>query len=150
MLLHAFERAPPRLGEPSLICGAGPIGIIALLCAKASGAYPLVITDIDADRLAFAKKLVPNCMTVTIAMGADGEAVGALVRAEFEKVGAPLPRVSYECTGVASSVHSAVWSTRRGGEVMVVGVGRSVMDGLPFMHASMAEVSFFPFPFFRF
>lgn len=141
VLLHAFERAPPRLGEPALICGAGPIGIIALLCAKASGAYPLVITDIDADRLEMAKKLVPNCNTITISTGADAEAVSSIVRAEFEvKLNGPLPRVSYECTGIASSVHTAVYSTRRGGEVMVVGVGRSIMDGLPFMHASMAEV----------
>ena len=44
--------------------------------------------------------------------------------------------------GVQSSVHTATFACKRGGEIMVIGVGRAVMDGLPFMHLSLAEVSF--------
>ena len=38
---HGIERANLKLGEGVLIAGAGPIGLVALLLAKASGCTPL-------------------------------------------------------------------------------------------------------------
>ncbi|KAK5010467.1 hypothetical protein LTR39_004709, partial [Cryomyces antarcticus] len=55
VVLHAFHRSPPWIGDPVLICGAGPIGLIALAVARATCAYPIVITDVDEKRLEFAK-----------------------------------------------------------------------------------------------
>jgi len=59
-----------------LICGAGPIGLITLAVARASGCHPLVITDIDAGRLEFARKFVPSCQTyeVSSALNSEGNA----------------------------------------------------------------------------
>lgn len=56
VVLLAFERSPVIIGEPKVICGAGPIGLIALAVAKASGAFPIIITDVDENRLKFAKE----------------------------------------------------------------------------------------------
>lgn len=56
VILHGIHGANVRLGRPVLVCGAGPIGLVALAAARASGAHPLVITDINADRLKFASK----------------------------------------------------------------------------------------------
>lgn len=64
----------------------------------------------------------------------------AVIRALFLGLGSVEPSIVYECTGVQSSVHTAAFACRRGGEVMVIGVGRAVMDGLPFMHLSLAEI----------
>ena len=139
VVMHAFERSPCRLGEPVLIAGAGPIGLIALATAKASGACPIVITDVDTARLQFAASFVPECKTVQEQAGKSAEEVAAEVMMVFQAMGAPHPRVSYECVGQPSSVHTALHATQRGGEVMVIGVGRKTMDGIPFMHASMAE-----------
>lgn len=50
------------------------------------------------------------------------------------------PQVVLECTSVESSVATAVYPCRRGGTVMVVGVGRAKMNNLPFMHLSLAEI----------
>lgn len=61
--IAGMQRAGVKLGDPVLICGAGPIGLITLLCCQAAGACPLVITDIDEGRLAFAKDLVPSVIT---------------------------------------------------------------------------------------
>jgi L-iditol 2-dehydrogenase len=47
----------------------------------------------------------------------------------------------FECTGVQSSVVTASYVPRPAGEVIVIGVGKAVMNELPFMHLSMAEVS---------
>jgi L-iditol 2-dehydrogenase len=61
--LACMQRSGVKLGDPVLICGAGPIGLITLLCCRAAGACPIVITDIDEGRLAFAKDLVPSVIT---------------------------------------------------------------------------------------
>lgn len=141
VVLHAFERAPIRLGEAALICGAGPIGLITLAAAKASGAFPLVITDIDAGRLAFAKSFVPECEVFLMPIdGTPEQGAASITEMLKEKFDSPLPRVVYECTGVQNSVRVAIFSCLRGGHVMVIGVGRDIMDGLPFMHLSLAEV----------
>lgn len=66
VVLHSFERSLVHLGEATVICGAGPIGLIALAAARLSGAYPLVIIDLDKGRLEFAEKFVTGCKTVQI------------------------------------------------------------------------------------
>jgi L-iditol 2-dehydrogenase len=133
-----------RLGQPVLICGAGPIGLIALVAAKASGAFPLVITDIDSSRLAFAKKFVPECETFLVPIQGKSHEQAAVITALFiNRLRSGQPNVVYECTGVQSSVHTAAFACKRGGEVMVIGVGKAVMDGLPFMHLSLAEARTF-------
>jgi len=141
VVLHGFERSHVRLGEPVLVAGAGPIGLIALAAAKASGCFPVVICDVDEARLRFAETYVPECRTVLVAVDKSPQDVADDILAEFKCAGSSSePRVSFECTGVASSVAAALYATQRGGEVMVIGVGRKIMDGVPFMHASMAEI----------
>ena len=49
--VHACTRAGVSLGKTILICGAGPIGLVNLLTAKAMGASRIVVTDINEDRL---------------------------------------------------------------------------------------------------
>jgi L-iditol 2-dehydrogenase len=140
VVLHAFERSPLRLGETTVICGAGPIGLVALAVAKASGAVPLIITDIDAHRLEFAKTFVPSCETVLVPLESKPEDTAASILDTVRSLGAEQPRVVYECTGVQSSVITAAFLPRPKGEVMVVGVGRPVLNELPFMHLALAEV----------
>ncbi|KAI9737072.1 MAG: hypothetical protein M1834_000662 [Cirrosporium novae-zelandiae] len=140
VVLHGFERSPTRAGQSVLICGAGPIGLIALAVAKSSGAFPIIITDLDTGRLEFAKKFVPGCITFKISPKDIPESTGTKIQEVFMKMGAAPPAVVYECTGVESSIVTAAFSTRRGGEVMVIGVGRPVVNNIPFMHISMAEI----------
>ena len=42
--MHACQRAGIGLGSKVLVCGAGPIGLVCLLTAKACGASDIVIT----------------------------------------------------------------------------------------------------------
>lgn len=132
--LRAFELAPVRLGESTVVCGAGPIGLCALAIAKASGARPIVVLDVDQGRLEFAKNFVPECTTFQVQAGVEPEETARRVNETIvEAVGAQ-PRVVYECTGVESSVIAAAHMPQPGGTVMVIGVGRTTMDDLPFMH----------------
>lgn len=47
----------PALGEDVLVTGAGPIGIMAAAVARHAGARYVVITDLNEDRLALARKV---------------------------------------------------------------------------------------------
>lgn len=134
--LAGMHRAGVELGDPVLVCGAGPIGLITLLCCRAAGACPLVITDIDEGRLEFAKKICPGVITHHVAMGLSAE---DSAKAIVESFGGIEPAVALECTGVESSISSAIWAVKFGGKVFVIGVGRNEIK-IPFMRASTREV----------
>jgi len=65
VVLHALSRVRLSIGNLAVICGDGPIGLIALAAARASGAHPLVITDVELKRLKFTKEFAPTCSDVT-------------------------------------------------------------------------------------
>ncbi|KAI1496995.1 alcohol dehydrogenase [Biscogniauxia marginata] len=142
VVLHGVRTAGLSLGRGALICGAGPIGLIALACARASGAHPIVITDLEPKRLAFAKEFTPSCLTYQVNRSLDAESNAKEIRKLFGPEGDEYsaPTAVLECTGVESSVITATFAVRRGGVVCVIGVGRSIMNNLPFMHISLAEI----------
>ena len=134
--LGGLSRAKIALGDPVLICGAGPIGLITLLCVAAAGAEPIVITDIEQSRLDVAKQLCPRVRTHKVERGVGPEAFGESIRATM---GGVQPQVALECTGVESSVNSAIYSVKFGGKVFVIGVGKPDMQ-VPFMRLSTQEI----------
>ncbi|OAP56126.1 L-arabinitol 4-dehydrogenase [Fonsecaea erecta] len=134
--LAGMDRAGIRLGDPVLVCGAGPIGLVTLLCCAAAGACPLLITDIDEGRLKFAKSLVPRVTTFQVPRGVSAEECAEQI---VSAMGGIRPRVAMECTGVESSVNSAIWSVKFGGKVFVIGVGKNEMT-IPFMRLSTQEI----------
>lgn len=93
--LAGIDRSNLRLGEPLIICGAGPIGLVTLLAAHAAGAAPIVITDLDENRLLKAKELVPRVRTVRVERGDDAE---GLAKKMVDALGAEA-RLVLECTG---------------------------------------------------
>lgn len=139
--LAAIERSEVKLGDAVLICGAGPIGLVSLLCAKAAGAEPIVITDIDPGRLEFAKSLVEGkpgtVKTYQIPRGGQKSEENAA--AIVEVFGGLEPDVCLECTGVESSIATGIFAVRFGGKVFMVGVGKTEMK-FPFMRLSTREV----------
>lgn len=134
--LAGMDRANVRLGDPVVVCGAGPIGLVTLLCCKAAGAAPLVITDIDEGRLKFAKELVPNVLTHKVEFSHTPEDFQEKVVGLMEGVE---PAVVMECTGVESSISGAIQSVKFGGKVFVIGVGKNEIK-IPFMRLSTREV----------
>ncbi|PLW36419.1 hypothetical protein PCANC_15209 [Puccinia coronata f. sp. avenae] len=130
-----IERANVRLGDPVLICGAGPIGLVTLLACHAAGACPIAITDLSEGRLDFAKRLLPSVSTIQIELGTPERDVAELVE---EKMGGK-PQVALECTGFETSIAVAIHSVNFGGKVFVIGVGKDKVT-LPFSHMSENEV----------
>jgi L-iditol 2-dehydrogenase len=138
--MHGISRTRLSLGRGALICGAGPIGLIALAAARASGAHPIVITDLEPKRLAFAKGYIPSCHTYQVDRSLDTRDNAAAIRSLFGTTEYDAPETVLECTGVESSIVTAAYAVRRGGDLMVIGVGKDIMNNLPFMHISLAEV----------
>ncbi|PBK99441.1 GroES-like protein [Armillaria gallica] len=133
--LAGIDRAGLRLGDPTLICGAGPIGLVSLLAARAAGAEPIVITDLFQSRLDFAKSLVPGVKTVLIGRDLAPKDQASKIK---EAAGGELKLV-LECTGVESSISTAIFSVEFGGKVFVIGVGKSEQN-FPFMQLSANEI----------
>lgn len=133
--LAGVKRAGITVGDPVLICGAGPIGLITLACVKAAGACPIVITDIDDGRLAFAKEFCPSVVTHKVERLSAEDSAKAIVKT----FGGVEPSLAIECTGVESSINAAIWACKFGGKVFIIGVGRNEIN-IAFMRASVREV----------
>ncbi|XP_037551372.1 sorbitol dehydrogenase [Nematolebias whitei] len=132
--IHACCRAGVTLGTTVLICGAGPIGLVSLLVAKAMGASQVVITDLSAERLMMAKELGADFqLTVKREDGAQ-----QLAKKVEDVLGAQ-PQVTIECTGVESCIQTAIYATCSGGVVVLVGLGAD-MTTVPLVSAAVREV----------
>lgn len=148
--MHALRTSPIDMGTPVAVFGAGPIGLLTMAVARASGAHPIVITDIDQSRLEFAKKFEPNCRTYQIRKGMTPEECGKGIRQIFASNGGhpeqevteyDMPQLVLECTGIESSIATAAYTVRRGGTINVVGVSSRInIDNVPFMRLSLGEI----------
>jgi len=118
--LGGIDRSNLRVGDPLVICGAGPIGLVTLLAARAAGAEPIVITDLLQSRLDVAKTLVPGVRTVLIDRSHKPRDIGETIKAA---AGCPI-KICLECTGVESSIQSGTYALAFGGTVFVIGVGK--------------------------
>ncbi|KAJ6083120.1 hypothetical protein N7467_007255 [Penicillium canescens] len=135
--LTGVTRAGVKIGDPVLICGAGPIGLVTLECCRAAGAYPIVITDINQSRLNFAKSLMPSVRIHRVTADESPEAFASNVMEIMEN--GLEPTVALECTGIESSLAGAIYSVKFGGKVFVIGVGKDKLE-IPFMRLSEREI----------
>jgi L-iditol 2-dehydrogenase len=111
-----------------------------------------VITDVDQAKLDFAAKFVPGTLTYRVDTTKTPEQNSEQIRALFgcgprnlekmipSETEFNAPPTVLECTGVESSIITAAYSCQRNGLVMVVGVGRSTIHNVPFMHLSLGEI----------
>ena len=140
VVMSGIRAANIQLGRGAVICGAGPIGLIALAAARASGAHPIVVTDLEPGRLAFAKEFVPNCIPYQMNLSLDAKGNARAIRDLFGGEEYYAPDVVLECSGVEASLCTAAYTARRSGKVIAIGVGKDIFHNLPFMHLSLAEI----------
>lgn len=135
--LAGIEQSGLRLGDPTLVAGAGPIGILTAMLARAAGAVPLVITDVSAPKLEIAKKLIPGVRTVVVDPKATPENVAAKIE---EAAGGKVVRV-LECTGFAQSVCAGILASDFRGTVQVLGVSSKDIIEVPFNYQCFNEIT---------
>ncbi|XP_049871677.1 sorbitol dehydrogenase-like [Pectinophora gossypiella] len=116
--IHACRRGGVQAGDIVLVLGAGPIGLVTMLAAKAMGASKILITDILQSRLDFAKKMGAD---ETILVTKDSNEAD-LVKKIHELLGSH-PDVSIDASGAQATVRLALLATKSGGVAVLVGMG---------------------------
>ena len=110
--MHGVRRTPIRIGEPVVVQGCGPIGLLALQLATAAGAGTVIAVEPDPARRERARRL-----------GADAVEPGAeAIDVVGERTGGLGAGVVIECAGSAAALDAAVRLCRPGGWVTMVGV----------------------------
>ncbi len=110
------------IGEDVLITGAGPIGIMAAAVARHVGARNVVITDVNADRLALAARVV-DCRPVNVAQEELRDVITALKMKQGFDVG-------LEMSGNQQALDQMVDCLVMGGKIALLGIppGKSPVD----------------------
>ncbi len=111
----ACRKAEVRVGTRVLVTGAGPIGIMAALVARAHGASQVTVSDVNVDRLAFA----------------DGLGFGTVDSRDVHLPDAVLADVLIECSGAAPAIDAGIRSVAPAGTVVLVGMSPGTMAELP-------------------
>jgi threonine 3-dehydrogenase len=102
------------LGEDVLITGAGPIGCMAAAVVKHAGARFAVVTDINDDRLALAKKLGAD-VTVNVTREKLGDVQRRLGMSEGFDVG-------LEMSGSPAAFREMIGQMCHGGKIAMLGI----------------------------
>jgi threonine dehydrogenase-like Zn-dependent dehydrogenase len=136
----AISEIPPD--GTVVVVGAGPVGLFCALAARRAGAETVLVLDVDADRVAFARDTLDLDAIDTSENDAFATVAG--------RTGGRLGDVAIEAVGSIPAFKVAMRCVRDGGRVTVVGVygseryelpmGVAWVRGLDFRFASMANV----------
>ena len=110
---YAVRESKLKAGDSIAIFGAGPIGLLTLLSAKAAGATKIIVIDLSEERLEKAKELGAT----TIINGMRDDIVETIHDLTDGGVS-----VAFECAGAQPTMTSAVASVKQGGQVMAIAV----------------------------
>jgi L-iditol 2-dehydrogenase len=133
--IHACRRAGIKLGDRVLICGAGPIGLVNMLVAKAMGASAIAITDLSENRLKIAKQMGAD-HAIKVDRDLDSR---SFAEAIVNVMGGMNPDVTIECCGAESSLQTGIYATKQGGVMVLVGLGPLNVK-VPLVHAAQREI----------
>ncbi|CAG2114863.1 unnamed protein product, partial [Medioppia subpectinata] len=137
VVVHACRRVGVGIGQNVLVCGAGPVGIMCFLVAKAFGASKVFLTDINESRLKMAKQLGADGVFVINPKTFNDKEMAKTIRSAIGANSLGVD-IAIECTGVESSVCLAIHVTKSGGKVGIVGLGADCK--IPLSSAAMREV----------
>ncbi|VDN54387.1 unnamed protein product [Dracunculus medinensis] len=131
--IHSCRRANLVAGQTLLVLGAGPIGLLNILTAKAMGAAKVYATDIMEARLKLAKEI-----------GADGvfnvknKSPADAAKEIIKSIGFQPDNV-IECTGFAASIEVGITTVKNGGTIVLVGLGADRVE-MPIVEATCKEI----------
>jgi threonine dehydrogenase-like Zn-dependent dehydrogenase len=121
--MNAIAYAGDELrGSPTVVFGAGPVGLIVAQLAAASGASAVHVVDRLMSRLEIAR----TCHLDTL-LAADGVDVARELKL---RLGAEDIAVSFECSGSTRALQEAIRAVRRRGRVVAVGFYQGEAAGL--------------------
>nr|XP_027081823.1 sorbitol dehydrogenase-like [Coffea arabica] len=134
--VYACRRAQIGPETNVLVMGAGPIGLVSLLAARAFGAPRIVVVDVDRNRLSVAKEVGAFA---TVQVSTKTEDIEKEVEQIQKAVGGVGIDVTLDCVGFSKTMSTALSATRSGGKVCLVGMGHCDMT-IPLTPAAAREV----------
>jgi len=114
--VYACDRGGVTAGNSVLVTGAGPIGILVAMAARAAGASQIFLSDLNDTRLKLAKEALGDVRTIN----PKSEKVGDVVRAETE--GGVGCDVAIECVGNEHALKNCADAVRKQGVVVQTGL----------------------------
>ena len=129
----AAERAEIKPGDTVAVIGAGPVGLMATMCAQLFGPARVYVIDMVDSRLEIAQELggIPiNAKEVHPVQAIQGYTDG---------LGADS---SIEAVGLLSAVDTAIQCVRGGGTISMVGVPSAVQGDFPYLSVWMKSLTF--------
>lgn len=112
--LHAARNAGPLLGKSVLVTGCGPIGVLAILCARRAGADQIVATDLSDFTLRMAGDARAD-RVINVGTAPEAMAEFTADKGHFD--------VHFECSGAEVALAGAVPALRPGGVIVQLGLG---------------------------
>jgi S-(hydroxymethyl)glutathione dehydrogenase/alcohol dehydrogenase len=106
--------AQPQRGESVIVHGLGGVGLSALQGARLAGVEQIIAVDVTTEKEDIARRCGATDFLVA------SETLSAQVR---ELTGGRGADVALECVGRSSTIRTAWGTTRRGGRLVIVGVG---------------------------
>jgi alcohol dehydrogenase len=127
------ERAEIKPGDVVAVIGAGPVGLMATMCAQLFGPARTYVVDMVDSRLEIAQELGG------IPINASEHNPVAFIESVTNEVGADS---SIECVGAPSAVDTAVHVVRGGGTISMVGVPSIVSGDFHYMRMWLKSLTF--------
>ena len=118
----ACRKAGVSAGDRVLVTGAGPIGQLAMQCARAFGATEVTVSDVNAHRLELARR------TGATATAAPGDELGD----DFDAL--------IECSGHPDALTAGIKALRPAGTAVLVGMGPGEEGTLPLAVIQSREI----------
>ena len=129
--MNAALTAKVKAGDCVLIMGAGCIGLVTMLAAKANGAAKIIVSDVLKLRLDTALRL-----GATAAINSREDMYEEVMRLTNGKG----PDVVIDCAGFSETVKMGIRVIRPAGRMVVVGLGAEELNGIPLNPISAKEI----------
>ncbi|MDY0092460.1 MAG: NAD(P)-dependent alcohol dehydrogenase [Candidatus Vecturithrix sp.] len=130
--MHAVRRSRLKPGEPVLILGAGTIGLVTILSAKAAGAGEIIVADLEDVRLNMAQKL-----GATKIINASKKNTVEVIKDFTHGFGM---EVVFETAGSVPTTQQTIELAARGGRIVWVGLAGEDRFPMPVLQAIDKEV----------
>ena len=130
--MHAVRRSRLKPGEPVVILGAGTIGLVTILSAKAAGAGEIIVADLEDVRLEMAKKL-----GATKTINASKEDTLEIIKDFTHGFGM---EVVFETAGSVPTTQQTIELVARGGRIVWVGLAGEDVFPMPVLQVIDKEI----------
>lgn len=129
--LRATKHAGDVRGKTVAVFGAGPIGLMGIMCMKSFGAGKIIAIDVLENRLELARA----CGATDTILSTDD--VAGITRKMTDNVGID---VVFDAAGVPATVNMAIEIARNGGTVLMVGMAAPTFE-IEYKHAVVKELT---------